>query len=268
VLTALLPVFPGSCAITTARNRVQRRLLLAAFITGLLAVVATAGAQQAESRKPGWIADPSNGCRVWSLWTSSFDRIGWSGPCKNGIVDGDGGVEFFKDGQLDQRCEGRWQDGKLEGRGKCWFADSGSYEGEFRETAPIGSGTLTFSNGDRYEGEFKDDQMDGRGVYVWAKGGRYDGDWRNGHMQGHGTLAGIQGGMGYVGSWQAGKPDGYGKGTHRGRVFEGTWTKGCFRRGLKRWAIYTTNAECGWKWWQVGPIEVLFEDFYDWFLRL
>lgn len=205
MLTALLPVFPGSCAITTARNRVQRRLLLAAFITGLLAVVATAGAQQAESRKPGWIADPSNGCRVWSLWTSSFDRIGWSGPCKNGIVDGDGGVEFFKDGQLDQRCEGRWQDGKLEGRGKCWFADSGSYEGEFRETAPIGSGTLTFSNGDRYEGEFKDDQMDGRGVYVWAKGGRYDGDWRNGHMQGHGTLAGIQGGMGYVGSWQAGR---------------------------------------------------------------
>ena len=52
----------------------------------------------------------------------------------------------------------------------------------------------------------------------------------------------------YEGSWQNGKPNGYGKAVLKnGTVYQGTWTNGCFQQGGRQAWFDTSKEECGFK---------------------
>src|SRR6267378_3877460 len=111
----------------------------------------------AQTATPDWVADLGNGCKVWSSYPEPNATISWSGDCKNGLAQGVGVLQWFKDGKAQSRYEGEYRDGELNGRG-----------------------VYTLANGNRYEGELKDNKPNGRGVFTFADGDRYEGSWTNG----------------------------------------------------------------------------------------
>lgn len=70
-------------------------------------------------------------------------------------------------------------------------------------------------NGDQYVGEVdRNGQIQGRGTYFWKNGDVYEGEWNKGKMEGAGiifTSVGTDKQRFYMGGFQKGKPNGYGK---------------------------------------------------------
>lgn len=77
---------------------------------------------------------------------------------------------------------GRWDNGKLNGRGM-----------------------QLFPNGDRYEGLFKDHLFEGLGVCTWKDGSIYEGEWSQGKRAGLGALWDSQGKLDECGQRTDGK---------------------------------------------------------------
>lgn len=81
--------------------------------------------------------------------------------------------------------EGEFLDGKFEGKGKYYFADSGKvYEGEFRDNSMNGVGVMVWPDQSRYEGEFQNGKMHGRGIKQLSNGNRYVGQFNNDQYDG------------------------------------------------------------------------------------
>jgi hypothetical protein len=100
-----------------------------------------------QTPKAGWITDVRTGCRVWDASPNPNETITWSGPCKNGIAQGWGTVQWVQNGEPAERDEGEWHDGKLNGRGTAVFPNGNRYEGEWRDGKPNGFGQLVGPNG-------------------------------------------------------------------------------------------------------------------------
>jgi hypothetical protein len=103
---------------------------LAAIIAALL-VAGLAVAAQAAQERARWMADPATGCKVWDPLPQPHETVRWTGPCKNGLAEGDGTVQWFE-------------------RGK----PGDHYTGAYRHGRPNGFGVLTFSNGKTVRGEW------------------------------------------------------------------------------------------------------------------
>jgi hypothetical protein len=58
-----------------------------------------------------WIADRKTGCRVWNSNPTAQESLSWSGRCKDGLAEGAGVVQWFRDGLPFERDEGQWQGG-------------------------------------------------------------------------------------------------------------------------------------------------------------
>ena len=80
-----------------------------------------------------------------------------------------------------QKYEGNWKKGKMNGKGKITYVDGSYYDGEFCDGIKCGKG-IYFWNKDRYyEGEWKDDKQNGYGTY-YKKGIISKGFWINGKI--------------------------------------------------------------------------------------
>src|SRR4051812_31675780 len=77
------------------------------------------------------------------------------------------------------------QQGKHHGKGKYFFRNGDTYEGEWQNgIQPLmclnfagffhGQGIFNRSNGDYYTGQFKKDVFHGKGVYVYRDGDKYE----------------------------------------------------------------------------------------------
>ena len=170
----------------------------------------------------GWIADARTGCRVW---TSAVEgaTFSWNGPCPNGIANGHGVLQWYRNGQpINLRYEGERRDGKANGQGVQVTENGIRYQGEFREGLRSGRGSYTQPNGDRYDGEWFGNKFHGRGTFVWANGSRFEGEWRDNRPNGYGALK---------------KAD--------GNSYVGTWSNGCFKQGSREQAINASAKDCG-----------------------
>ena len=195
------------------------RYLAAAVVGFALPVLA-----QSVDLKPGWITDNSNDCQIWNPYPQPDETVSWSGACSKGLASGYGVLQWFVKDKLGERYEGSLREGRPSGWGENSDATGNHYAGEWRDGMKSGHGTFTWVDGSRYEGQFIDDARNGQGVYTAADGSRYEG------------------------AWQKNKPHGYGKGTYKdGSVFEGKWTKGCFQEGGRRWALFASADQCGFK---------------------
>jgi len=123
-----------------------------------------------------WIAD-ARGCRVWNPNPSAQEAVSWSGSCKDGFAEGEGVVEWSRNGLPYERNEGAWRRGRQGGHAlQVWT--TGRYEGEVRDGIPHGHGILVIGEA-RYEGEFSDGKPNGEGVLRNANG-IFDGTWKSG----------------------------------------------------------------------------------------
>lgn len=59
----------------------------------------------------GWIADAQTGCRVWSAQPEPTESVSWSGSCANGLAQGQGTLQWFKNGKPNGHSMGEFRDG-------------------------------------------------------------------------------------------------------------------------------------------------------------
>ncbi len=157
-----------------------------------------------------WIADGKSGCQVWNSMPQTGETIEWIGGCENGKASGDGVLKWYKDGKPGTVSEGKFIDGKLNGKGRSILADGSIYEGDYKNWEWDGHGKLIFADGGIYEGEFKDSKRDGKGKETFSNGAVYEGDFKDNNWNGHGKLIFADGGI-YEGEFKGGKRDGKGK---------------------------------------------------------
>jgi hypothetical protein len=145
---------------------------------GLAAAALICFAVSAQTTQPGgWIADPDNSCRVWNPHPQVGETIKWSGSCVDGLAQGRGSLQWFKDNRPYEKDEGEWLAGRQAGSGtQVW--EGGRYDGELREGEPDGHGIWTLANG-RYEGAFRNGKPNGKGVFSNVNG-IFDGIWKDG----------------------------------------------------------------------------------------
>lgn len=122
------------------------------------------------------------------------ESVKWSGACKDGYADGEGGLEWFVNHELSSYYKGTMVRGRSHGHGYRKSADGDEYEGGFVDGKREGKGTLLRQGGDSYEGHWKAGAPHGTGTAAFGLGGRYEGQWRDGkyHGQGKATYAGGQ----------------------------------------------------------------------------
>lgn len=122
------------------------------------------------------------------------------------------------------RYEGKYRDGKQEGRGTYYFADGRWYEGQWVSGRMEGLGTFHYARGNEYEGEFLDGRAHGHGRRLYADGDQYEGLWVAGRKEGRGLYR-YANGDSWEGEWKAEKREGAGFYKYHDGAgdFEGEW---------------------------------------------
>ena len=153
------------------------RLSTLAFVV-LLAAATTAAAQDGG----GWLAGQGNGCKLWLPAIGPDFSLKWTGPCKDGLTDGNGTALLFFNGKQILRYDGDMRAGRFDGRGFAYFP-FGTYTGGWRDGKRSGQGIQTWKDGSRYDGNWKDDKASGSGTLVDNKGTSYAGTWLSGCLR-------------------------------------------------------------------------------------
>jgi len=146
---------------------------------GLIIVATVVASPALPQSKGGWVADPKNGCKVWSSNPLLNESISWSGDCRDGLATGRGVLQWLQAEKPLSRCDCEMADGKLTGRTVVHYTNGNRYEGEFRDNRYDGHGTVQYANGMRYEGEFHDGLPNGHGTFT-GNGLTFAGNWTKG----------------------------------------------------------------------------------------
>ena len=194
------------------------------IVVGVMVAIALLAAPFALLRPPRWIQAADN-CDVSNpykgkQWRSM--RAVWTGPCVDGRAEGDGTLEWFRNGERTMRYSGRMEGGRITGRGER--AEYGMrYDGLWKDGI-LQEGTATFPDGRQYRGTWNQGYW-ATGVLTMPGGWQWDGQWYGGRLTGEGSAKARQGE--FKGNWTDGVPQGAGVFVTRdGRRFEGTWEDG------------------------------------------
>jgi hypothetical protein len=161
-----------------------------------------------------WIADKNSNCQAWISLPDPAISMSWSGPCSQGKANGQGTLQWYKNGKPFYRYEGEYKDGKMNGKGILVSSENSShFEGEFKDDWPFnGKGLFIATNisyslegefkdghfsghcisiveGTRVEGECIDGEVNGTGSVIYHNGSRYEGDFKRGLYNGFGILS-------------------------------------------------------------------------------
>lgn len=133
------------------------------------------------------------------------------------------GIYTNKSGDL---YEGDFENGYKNGKG-IEKTQEAEYEGDFHLNKIEGKGKLNYKDtGEYYEGEFKDNNFTGMGTFKWNNGEVYEGSFLNGKFHGKGKYT-YPDGQVYEGDYVNGKKEGYGKLTFpSGKIYEGPFLNG------------------------------------------
>ena len=133
------------------------------------------------------------------------------------------GIYMNKSGDL---YEGDFENGYKNGKG-IEKTQEAEYEGDFHLNKIEGKGRLSYKDtGEYYEGEFKDNNFTGMGTFKWNNGEVYEGSFLNGKFHGKGKYT-YPDGQVYEGDYVNGKKEGFGKLTFAsGKIYEGPFLNG------------------------------------------
>ena len=149
------------------------------FVFLLAAALSTA--TLAAEPEGGWIAD-AKGCKIYNPTPKPNETIKWSGPCKDGVAEGKGVLEYFTDGKPGARYEGTLKRGKFDGRGRLKTGDGAVYDGDWVEGAQEGYGEYTAPDNATFRGGWTAGKPDGPGVMTGADGQVTKGIWSKGQF--------------------------------------------------------------------------------------
>ena len=152
-----------------------------------------------------WIEDPRSGCKVFNNEPQPNENITYVGGCSNGLAQGAGVVTWYKDAKFNEKGDGFWHRGKMNGSGSYEWAIGNKYVGDFVDGKRTGKGTFTWVNGDKYVGDYVDDKRTGNGRFTWADGSSYSGGFNDGELDGEGIYYLANGKVFEEGFWQKGK---------------------------------------------------------------
>ena len=158
-------------------NAIRTHLSAAALL-----LAAAGPATLAADDEVAWIAD-SHGCKVANTFPRPGETITWSGSCSNGYADGDGVLQWFLNGDVDDRFEGHLQKGWAEGQGVLAKVDGSKYAGAWKHSMQEGVGRYDAPDGSWYEGQWKNGMPNGQGEYHSADGRAFAGEWVDGVYQ-------------------------------------------------------------------------------------
>ncbi|PRP80418.1 hypothetical protein PROFUN_11964 [Planoprotostelium fungivorum] len=108
----------------------------------------------------------------------------YEGQFRSGKMQGQG-ILYYENGN---RYQGEFQNGEIDGKGKFTFENGNVFEGHVKRDGSFGSGKMRFFNNDVYEGEFLGRRMHGQGYLVYANGDTYEGEFDNGRKHGQGYM--------------------------------------------------------------------------------
>ena len=118
-----------------------------------------------------------------------------SGDCQNGI-----GVVKLPDGG---RYEGRFRDGKFDGKGVFTHPKGHKYSGEWRNDQKDGFGELSSAVG-IYSGQFLNNKRHGKGTYTWKDGSKLSVGWVEGVPNGKSIFT-LKSGYAFTGIYKDGR---------------------------------------------------------------
>ena len=102
------------------------RLIFVLF-AGLIAAAAASADDVATIRD-------QNGCQLYNPNPQSNETVRWSGACKDGFAEGEGVLEWYIAGQLEERYEGSMRAGWAEGTGSFISRQGIRYKGEWKRS--------------------------------------------------------------------------------------------------------------------------------------
>jgi len=90
-----------------------------------------------------WLFEPGVGCRMWDWHPDLDDKASWTGSCRGVLKEGAGVVQWTEHGQLIDRFEGTYRNGRREGAGRYSWTPTDWFEGTYANDVPNGPGTVS-----------------------------------------------------------------------------------------------------------------------------
>ena len=132
----------------------------------LILLSATAYAQTASN----WIQEERTGCKVFNLAPEPNESVQITGNCANGYLEGQGTVVWYLNGKFNEKSEGFYLKGKLNGQGTINYANGNKVVGDFKDGRVDGQLIATAANGSKFVGEVKDGKRNGQGIQYSSSG--------------------------------------------------------------------------------------------------
>ncbi|PJZ59624.1 hypothetical protein CH376_22765 [Leptospira adleri] len=145
----------------------------------------------------------------------------YEGYVRNSHPDGYG---LFKN-EEGHFYKGEWKHGVKHGNGLYRYPDGSSYFGTFVNNKKQGQGIFEWRDGTKLNVRWHQDEPDGLGLLVLSDGTKLNGIYKEGKIyDGNGAFIYPDGSF-YVGSWRAGKRDGFGllKNESWQIIYKGNW---------------------------------------------
>ncbi|UCH47283.1 MAG: hypothetical protein JSU95_14490 [Betaproteobacteria bacterium] len=152
---------------------------VATFFAAIVFLTATGYAQNSDTAT---IAD-KNGCKVYNPMPQQDESISWSGGCRDGFAHGNGILDWFIGGQLEERYEGELKMGWADGEGTYVSRRGVRYKGGWKNSLQDGKGIIQNPDGSIYDGEWKEGKPHGRGAYRSPNGETVEGEWVDGELK-------------------------------------------------------------------------------------
>jgi hypothetical protein len=115
-----------------------------------------------------WIADTSNGCKVWSPEPlAEGNTARWSGGCENGLAQGPGTVRWMSNNKQVAELTGAMEQGKLRGHTTGVEEPGNRFDGMFIDSLPEGEGKASFADGTTYSGIWHRGRQLGYGIMTF-----------------------------------------------------------------------------------------------------
>ena len=145
-----------------------------------------------------------NGLRYGFGIFKSQNGIYYEGEWKNGLKNGKGKII-----QGNMELEGEWINDILNGKCRIKWKSGNLFDGKLQNNKMNGNGYMVWYNkNEKYTGMWKDNLQEGYGIHIW-----YDSKNENKYFRDR-----------YVGEWEGGKRNGYGKFYYNnGNIYEGYW---------------------------------------------
>jgi len=124
-----------------------------------------------------------NGCQVYNPNPQPEETVRWSGACKDGFTEGEGVLEWYISGRLEERYEGGMRAGWAEGVGTFVSRQGVRYRGEGKRSLQEGKGVSQGPDGGVYDGQWRAGKPHGWGVYRTPDGQSIEGEWDNGEIK-------------------------------------------------------------------------------------